>query len=128
MDVNRISSYQSLPQGVDAPAPMPVQSPQQVSAPAPSQEASAVEMHVQDRAEARSGGDALQRAVREINSSISMHDRHLSIRMHAATGRRMVTVYDSVTNDVLREIPPERVLDAHASMLEMVGLFMDTRG
>ena len=32
------------------------------------------------------------------------------------------------TNEAVREIPPQRVLDAHASLLELAGLFMDTRG
>jgi flagellar protein FlaG len=72
--------------------------------------------------------DVLSRAVGEINSSIAIHGRHLSVSVHEATGRRMVTVYDSVTNEAVREIPPQRVLDAHASILELAGLFMDTRG
>jgi len=39
-----------------------------------------------------------------------------------------VTVYNSDTNEVVREIPPDRVLDVHANVMEMAGLFMDTRG
>jgi len=136
MDVNRV--YQASPapqvstpppapvpiQGVDVPAPMPVQSNAPQAAPA----AVSVEGYVRERTEVRRESEPLQQAVREINQSISSHGRHLNIRMHEATGRRLVTVYDSVTNDVLLELPPERVLDAHASVLEMVGLFMDTRG
>jgi flagellar protein FlaG len=52
----------------------------------------------------------------------------MSIGHHEATGRTMVTVYNTDTTEVIREIPPERVLDAHASLLEMAGLFMDKRG
>lgn len=72
--------------------------------------------------------DALRRAVSEVNSSIATYRRHLDIRIHEATGRRMITVYDSETNEAIREIPPERVLDAHATILELAGLFVDTRG
>ncbi|MCL2456956.1 MAG: flagellar protein FlaG [Defluviitaleaceae bacterium] len=74
------------------------------------------------------GVDLLQRAVREINTSIEPYSRHLEIRHHEATNRRIVTVYDSDTNEKVREIPPESVLEAHANMLEMVGLFVNTRG
>lgn len=128
MDVNRVS-YTPAPstgQGVDAPAPMPVQSP----SPAPVEVSAPVEVRgqVSDGGGGRDVGEPLQRAVREINTTMSSYHRHLAIRMHEATGRRVVTVYDSDTNEILREIPPERVLDAHASMLEAVGLFMDTRG
>jgi flagellar protein FlaG len=73
-------------------------------------------------------GDSLRRAVDEINSSLAMHRRHLGIRFHEPTNRRVVTVYDSDTNDIIREIPPERVLEAHANMLELAGLFMNTLG
>jgi len=72
--------------------------------------------------------DTLQRAVDEINSSVSIYRRHLGVRHHEASNRRIVTVYDSDTNEAIREIPPEKVLDAYASMLEMVGIFMDKRG
>jgi flagellar protein FlaG len=72
--------------------------------------------------------DDLPRAVGELNQTLSSHHRHLSISMHQATGRRVVTVYDTDTNEVIREIPPERVLDAHASLLQMAGLILDVRG
>jgi len=74
------------------------------------------------------GIDTLRRAVGEINASMATHGRHLSIEFHEATGRRMVTVYDSETNEAIREIPPQRVLDAHAHLLELAGLFVDSRG
>jgi flagellar protein FlaG len=72
--------------------------------------------------------EVLQRAVMEINSSLAAHSRHLSVSMHEATGRHVVTVYNSDTSEIVREIPPARVLDAHANMLEMAGLFVNTRG
>jgi len=125
MDVNRISNYQTPPpqissQGVDVPTPMPVQSTQ-TPAPVESYDAST-------GSNERGGGESLQRAVVEINSSLAIHGRHLSVQMHEATGRHIVTVYDSETNEVVREIPPARVLDAHANVLAMAGLLMDTRG
>jgi len=130
MDVNRVSNYQAPPpppttgagQGVDVSAPAPVQSASPAPAPAPVYDAAAP-------VEGNTGGpDPLRRAVSEINSSLAAHGRHLSIHLHEATGRRVVTVYNSDTNEVLREIPPDRVLDAHANVLEMAGLLVDTRG
>lgn len=109
-----------------APAPPPqevMEAPPVAPPPAPA--ISEVRAERSERTETR---DALQRAVSEINSSIAIYRRHLGVRHHEATNRRIVTVYDSDTNDVIREIPPERVLEAHANMLEMVGLFMDARG
>jgi flagellar protein FlaG len=38
----------------------------------------------------------------------------------------MVKVMDINTNEVIREIPPEKVLDAFAAALELAGVFVDT--
>lgn len=84
-----------------------------------------VEVEARPAAEYR---DALSRAVEDINQSISQHMRHLGIRIHEATNRPIVTVYDSTTNEAIRTIPSERILDAHANMLEMVGIFVNARG
>jgi flagellar protein FlaG len=70
----------------------------------------------------------LERAVAELNQSLASYARHMSISMHQATGRAMVTVYNTDTREIIREIPPEKVLDAHASLMEIAGLFVDTRG
>jgi flagellar protein FlaG len=70
----------------------------------------------------------LERAVDELNKSLATYMRHMSINMHQATGRVMVTVYNSDTREVIREIPPEKVLDAHASLMEMAGLLVDKKG
>jgi flagellar protein FlaG len=129
MDVNR-TNYQAAPPpstetGDFAPAPAPVQ-----ATPAPAQ----IDVQAYVRAVAESpyssseAPDTLPHAINEINTSIAMHSRHLSVSFHEATGRRMVTVYDSVTNEPIREIPPQQVLDAHASILELAGLFVNTRG
>ena len=142
MDVNRVN-YQPAPppppspgSGDFAPAaapPPPAQAsaPAPAAAPAPAPAVMDVQAYVQ--AEARAAqrfaeSDTLSRAVSDINTSMAMHARHLSVSFHEATGRRMVTVYDSITNEAIREIPPQQVLDAHASILELAGLFMDTRG
>jgi uncharacterized FlaG/YvyC family protein len=101
-------------------------------APAPTQESFAPPTPVapppEERAERSESADSLRRAVNEINSSLAIHRRHLGIRHHEPTNRRIVTVYDSETNEAIRHIPPESVLEAHANMLEMVGLFVNERG
>jgi len=129
MDVNRVNDY-----GYQAPPPMPGSGeyiPVQVSEAKPVEPASpapAISEIRAERAAERKEGDGLQRAVSEINSSIAIYRRHLGVRYHEPTNRRIVTVYDSDTNEAVREIPPEKVLEAHANMLEMVGLFVDKRG
>ncbi|MCL2216190.1 MAG: flagellar protein FlaG [Defluviitaleaceae bacterium] len=132
MDV-RINGYQAPPpppgtggvEVADAQAPSPAV-PLPAQAPVMDVQAFvAAETRNVERAES---SELLNSAVGAINTSIAIHNRHLSISIHEATGRRMVTVYDSTTNEAIREIPPQRVLDAHANILALAGLFMDARG
>ncbi|MCL2356661.1 MAG: flagellar protein FlaG [Defluviitaleaceae bacterium] len=114
MDVTQVNPYA-------APAPAPTPAPESAPAPAP---APAPAVGTGERPEP----DMLPRAVREINEALGAHRRHLSITHHAATNRNVIRVYNSETNEIVREIPPERVLDAHANMLEMAGIFVNARG
>lgn len=124
MDVTRVGYYPPPPPAqTPAPAPVAVE----VEAPTPAEVTVAVEEAALARAVERSEAN-LERAVTELNQSLASYARHMSINMHQATGRAMVTVYDTSTQEVIREIPPERILDAHASLLELAGLFVDTRG
>ena len=121
MDVNRLEST-----GIQAPPPPPPVrttngGPQAAPPASPAPEPRQVEPLAP-------GIDSLRRAVAAVNTSIASHMRHLSINFHEPTGRHIVTVYDSETNQAIREIPPEKVLDAHASILELAGLFVDRRG
>ena len=79
------------------------------------------------REQAEVDRNALQNAVESVNTTISNYQRHLSVRRHEATGRMIVKVYDSETQEMIREIPPESVLNAHAHILELAGLFVDAR-
>ena len=120
MDVNRLDGVAVQPP--PPPVARPANGAVQVQAEVPQAQA------YDSRAEYVENIDTLRRAVAAVNTSIASHMRHLSINFHEPTGRHIVTVYDSETNQAIREIPPQRVLDAHASILEIAGLFVDRRG
>ncbi|MCL2839918.1 MAG: flagellar protein FlaG [Defluviitaleaceae bacterium] len=121
MDVNRVNYQQAPPPPPVGGIETAVVQVQPMYIPTPAVDAQSVDTP-------EYSDSTLNRAIGEINTSIATHGRHLSVTFHQATGRNMVTVYDSETNEAIREIPPQRVLDAHASILELAGLFMDTRG
>ena len=125
MEVNRLEVT-----GLQAPPP-PVRTTNggALAAAAPAAPVPAAPAYEPRQAEPQAPGiESLRRAVAAVNTSIASHMRHLSINFHEPTGRHVVTVYDSETNQAIREIPPEKVLDAHASILELAGLFVDRRG
>lgn len=51
----------------------------------------------------------------------------LSFSVHEATGRIKVDVTDKETGEVVREIPPEQVLNLMAKIDEMMGILYDEK-
>lgn len=71
--------------------------------------------------------DFLNKAIEKANRTMVIEQRQLEFRIHEKSNEIMVRVVDAETKEVLREIPPEKLLDMFASMLEMAGLLVDER-
>lgn len=71
------------------------------------------------------------KSVEVLNKALKVANHHLEFRMHEASGRYSVKVVDSETNQVIREIPPERMLDFSAKIKQMLedalGLLVDEK-
>lgn len=54
---------------------------------------------------------------------------HTSIKfeMHDKLEKYYVTVVDTTTKEIIREIPPRKMLDMYASMAEFMGLIVDKK-
>ena len=65
--------------------------------------------------------------IQEANSKIFMTNREFSYSVHEATNRVVVKVLDKTTKEVIKEIPPEKNLDAVAKMMELVGIIIDEK-
>jgi len=66
-------------------------------------------------------------AIDRVNRAISGANRRFEFSIHEKTKEIMIKVVDSDTNQVVREIPPEKILDMVANMMEMAGLMVDER-
>lgn len=69
----------------------------------------------------------LEKAAEKANKAMRLHNRQLQFSIHEKTKDIMVKIIDSETKEVIREIPPEKLLDMFASMLEFAGLLVDER-
>ncbi len=67
--------------------------------------------------------DAIERA----NDALSISNRKFEYSIHEETKEIMIKVIDSQTDEVIREIPPEKILDMVAKMWEMAGILVDER-
>ncbi|MEW5722374.1 MAG: flagellar protein FlaG [Thermodesulfobacteriota bacterium] len=70
---------------------------------------------------------ALESAARQLQAMAVQHEVNLNFTVHKATGRTMIKVTDAVTKEVVREIPPEEVLDVVATMEKISGKLVSTR-
>lgn len=56
-----------------------------------------------------------------------MHNVNLQFSVHKATGRTMVKVTDQDSGKLIREIPPEQVLDLAAKIDDMIGILFNKK-
>lgn len=66
-------------------------------------------------------------AIQKANKAISGGDRRFEFSIHEKTNEIVVKVFNSETNELIREIPNEKILDMVAKICEMAGLFVDER-
>ena len=89
----------------------------------------------QDRAGVQSdkeiAPEKIKAAVEDLNKKVKqpsvIKHTQLSFKYHDDTNRISITVTDSDTDEVIREIPPEKALDMLAKAWEMAGLLVDER-
>lgn len=63
----------------------------------------------------------------KVNKLLAGSNRRFDISVHEKTNEIMVKVIDTETDEVIREIPPEKILDMIAKLWELAGLFVDER-
>ncbi len=66
-------------------------------------------------------------AIQKANKAILGGNRRFEFSIHEQTNEIVVKVYNSDTNELVREIPNEKILDMVAKICEMAGLFVDER-
>lgn len=73
--------------------------------------------------------EKVKSAIDDLNKQIKQNARHtnLSFKYHDETNRISITVKDSDTDEVIKEIPAEKALDMLAKAWEMAGLLIDEK-
>ncbi len=72
--------------------------------------------------------DKLNSALNKENRKISINDHtYFEFSVHKPTNTIVVKIVDSDTNEVIDEIPPEKILDLVAGLWEIAGLFVDRK-
>ncbi|NLJ80899.1 MAG: flagellar protein FlaG [Firmicutes bacterium] len=69
--------------------------------------------------------EEIEEGVDSLNSALEFINRGLEFTIHEETNRVMVKVIDLATGEVIKEIPPEELLDTVARIRDMIGLLLD---
>ncbi len=69
--------------------------------------------------------EALKKAVNEINKQ--SNNSTVQFGIHEETNRITIKILDKSTREVIREFPPEKVLDQIAKAWELAGLMVDEK-
>jgi flagellar protein FlaG len=66
-------------------------------------------------------------AMQQLESAAANYNVNLNFSVDKATGRTVIRVIDASTNEVLRQLPPEEILDLAASMEAIAGRLLSIK-
>ena len=69
----------------------------------------------------------VENAVRAFNDALAVFGRRFQFSLHEGTKRLVVKVVDAETEEVLQEVPPEKILDIVEELWRLAGLLVDER-
>ena len=64
-------------------------------------------------------------AIEKANQKLLLYDSRVEFSIHEQTRQIMVKIYKN--DEVIREIPPEKILDMVAKMMELAGILVDEK-
>lgn len=78
-----------------------------------------------DRVQYGLSKDQVQKLVDEAQDVLQRVNAQLSFKVHEGTGRTLVQVVEKDSKEVLRELPPEKMLDVIAGIWQWSGIAVD---
>ena len=69
----------------------------------------------------------LQEAVNKMNEMLEVNESHSKFMYHEGLDRYYVTIVDRETEEVVKEIPAKKLLDAFYEMQKMLGMVVDEK-
>lgn len=71
--------------------------------------------------------ESVEKTISSMNEFLKASNTRLKFVLHDKLHEYYVTVVDDVTEEVVKEIPPKKLLDMYASMTELLGLLVDKK-
>ncbi|KIL76265.1 flagellar protein FlaG [Bacillus badius] len=71
--------------------------------------------------------EEMEKTVQGMNDFLKPSNTHLKFEFHEKLEEYYVTMVDDVTHEVIKEIPPKKLLDMYAAMKEYLGILVDRK-
>lgn len=71
--------------------------------------------------------ETIMNAIERANKKLEGADKEFEFTIHEKTKQIMIKILDINTKEVIKELPPEKILDMVAAMCENAGLFVDKK-
>lgn len=71
--------------------------------------------------------EKVQKAIDALNEFMTIQNRNSKFVMHDGLDRYYVEVIDAETEEVIREVPPRKLLDAFYTMQKFLGMIIDEK-
>ena len=81
----------------------------------------------QEHREATASKQHIKSEISKANNRLRSHNTRCEFSYHEETRRVSIKVMDKETEEVIREIPPEKTLEMIEKMWELVGLLVDEK-
>lgn len=85
------------------------------------------EAEVVEKKEVKVNRKELKSAVDVANKVLFKNNTHLKFEIHEKTKEVMVRIIEDETGEVIKEIPPEKMLDMIAKLWEIAGIIVDEK-
>ncbi|AZO96776.1 flagellar protein FlaG [Halocella sp. SP3-1] len=69
----------------------------------------------------------LKTVIESANEGVQVFNKNIEFTIHEETNKIMVKIIDNETDEVIKEIPAEKILDMVAKFCEMVGILIDEK-
>ncbi|MBF0409918.1 MAG: flagellar protein FlaG [Candidatus Riflebacteria bacterium] len=127
MEINRLSPVPSSGQQIQAepPVTVPVENAGNAAETAP--QIQQTQQNEKEKQEQKTSIEELNQALDTANKTANAFDRSLRFKLHEKTKEYMISVVDTKTDKVIREIPPKEFLDMLAKMRDYIGMIFDKK-
>ncbi|MFD0824974.1 flagellar protein FlaG [Neobacillus sp. M.A.Huq-85] len=71
--------------------------------------------------------DKTKKVIDSMNEFLRASNSHLKFQFHEDLQKYYAVIVDDQTNEVIKEIPPKKLLDMYASMEKYLGLLVDKK-